>query len=85
MTYRIGHGHPRYQKIEGRRPGGLLAELRRIRIEKDIGQEILCERIGIPRNTLSGWECGHMKPGLFLLQAWANALGYELTLTEMQI
>lgn len=70
------------QEIEGKRPGGLIAELRRIRVDRNIGQEILCEKIGIPRNALSRWECGRMQPGLFLLRAWANSLGYELALVE---
>lgn len=81
MVYRVGCRHARYQQVEGHRPVGLLAELLRIRVEKNIGQEILGEKIGVPRSCISRWECGRSLPRMFLLQAWANAHGYELALT----
>lgn len=64
------------------RPRGLLAELRRIRIEKGIAQGALCTKIGIEQDRLSTWECGRNQPVYGNLQAWANALGYELALVE---
>lgn len=64
------------------RPGGLIAQLRRVRMEKGIVQAVLAEHIGVHRSRLVAWECGNNAPTLFLLQAWANALGYKLALVE---
>lgn len=66
-----------------KRPQGLLAELRRIRVEKGIPQEALGEKIGIEQDRLSTWECGREQPVLGNVQAWANALGYEVALKEL--
>ena len=79
MTFRVDFSQPTTART---RPGGLLAELRRIRVEGGVSQTILSEKIGVERDQLSNWECGRRQPMVGNVQAWANALGYELALKE---
>jgi predicted transcriptional regulator len=82
--FRVGHTETCYQRsIEKHRPLGIVSELRQARINKGIGQYIMCEKIGLAKNILSRWECGQVQPGLFNLQAWANALGKKLALEDL--
>lgn len=80
MTFRVDFSRP---TVARKRPGGLLAELRRIRIEGGVSQTCLGEKIGVERDQLSNWECGRRQPLVGNVQAWANALGYEIKLAEM--
>lgn len=75
-------GIPVDTPINRPRPGGLIAKLRRARMERGIVQSVLAVDIGVQRNRLVAWECGNNVPTLFLLQAWANALGYDFKLVE---
>lgn len=81
--FKVGHCETQYQRsIEKHRPLGIISELRKARVKRGIGQDILCEKIGITKNLLSRWECGQVQPRLFNIQAWANSLGYEITLAQ---
>jgi transcriptional regulator with XRE-family HTH domain len=71
---------PSYPTRVRSRPGGLIAEMRRIRIERGILQYDLSAIIGVERDQVSNWECGRTQPLFGNLQAWANALGYRLGL-----
>lgn len=79
MTFRVRATETRVRQ----RPGGLFAELRRIRIDSGMGQLELSKKIGVERDQLSTWECGRTQPLFGNVEAWANALGFKLKL-EMQ-
>lgn len=41
-----------------------------------IAQVALDERLGVASGLVSKWECGDRIPSLFMLQVWADGLGY---------
>ena len=62
------------------------ATMRRIRMEKRITQTALAKRMYITNAALSYWEAGYnghgpSVPHIDKLAGWANALGYDLTVT----
>ena len=59
----------------------LSVALRSTRLAKGETQAQLAKRIGIVPKLLSRWECQWTAPRHDLLIAWANALGFNVTLT----
>jgi transcriptional regulator with XRE-family HTH domain len=70
-TYGIG-------KTTGLHP--IITQLRRER-QKTCTQAEMARRCGTSRGNISDWEYGRFSPTLAHLTAWADALGFELTLT----
>ena len=58
----------------------IIKQLRKIRREREIGQQDLSMTAGLCQNHISQLETGRRKPTLPTLNQWANALGYEVVL-----
>ena len=55
------------------------ANIKRLRKEKNITQEVFAKRVGISRTTLSKLENGHLaQTSIVILNDILNHLGYEL-------
>ena len=59
----------------------LIRALRDARLASATNQISLTQTIGVSANIISHWESGRHEPRLSLLIAWANALGFDVTLT----
>jgi transcriptional regulator with XRE-family HTH domain len=63
-------------------PHPLALELRHTRERAGISQQVLADRLGVARITVTAWENGYREPRtLTQLQSWAAALGRDITLT----
>jgi transcriptional regulator with XRE-family HTH domain len=62
----------------------IIKQLRKIRRDREIGQQDLAADAGLYQNHISQLECGRRSPTLVTLNQWANALGYEVTLRPNQ-
>ncbi len=60
----------------------LAKELRRIRKEKKLTQIQLGDIVGVHFNSISRFETKSHELSVYTVEAIANALGYELTLSE---
>lgn len=70
-------------RFSPRRPKhGLAHTLYRHRLNQNKTQVELAEEIGVHDVTLRSWETGHTSPQLYLTEAWANALGFELYIRQ---
>ena len=58
----------------------IIACLRRERLGREITQFEIAERAGSSKSDIGGYENGRHLPRLHTLEAWAEVLGYELTL-----
>jgi transcriptional regulator with XRE-family HTH domain len=65
-------------------PHPLIAQLATERKQRRIPVSAIATRIGYGYHTIRYWETGEHMPGTEALQAYANALGYQLTLTPIQ-
>ncbi len=61
----------------------VVAALRSARQAEGWQQWRMAERLGIGRDTLSGWERGHYPMPLDMAVGYARLLGYRLTLTRV--
>jgi DNA-binding XRE family transcriptional regulator len=60
----------------------LLTTLISARAEQKLTCEGIAEKIGCHRNSVNGWENQRNCPNLDSFIAWAQTLGYEVTLTK---
>lgn len=58
----------------------VVAELRASRIMQGVSINKLGQAPGMSERSLQSWERGDCQPHLDTLQAWARALGYEVTI-----
>ena len=58
----------------------IIAALRRERRLQELSQLAVGVAIDKPQNVIARYETGQHKPGLDTVTAWADTLGYELTL-----
>ena len=63
--------------------GDIVEVLRLLRLKKRKSQLDTADRIGVSHRTLQAWELRIHPPILPNLQAWANALGMEVVLKEL--
>lgn len=61
----------------------LILKLRTSRQLHQLTTETLSKRIGISQGQLTNWELGKQCPSFTNFIAWANALGYHLTLQKL--
>lgn len=54
------------------------------RLDAGITQQKLADRIGCTRNEVCYWEIDHKIPRLDRLRLWAEALGYDVSLTKRE-
>jgi len=70
----------------GNEPGGTFtpsewaAQLRGLRRQLRITQQVLAERVGVSRQAIQQMECGRMCPTERTVKRIASALGYEAEL-----
>lgn len=62
----------------------LAAQLRGVRIDSGLKLRALARRLGKHPSTVSHWELGNNMPPLDEADAWATALGFDLTLTPKE-
>lgn len=58
----------------------MIADLTQIRIEFDIKQKELANRIEVGQSVMSAYENGTCSPQLHTMRAWTEALGHDLVL-----
>lgn len=56
--------------------------LRTMRRNKKLKQSDLTKITGIPQNTLSQYETGHVQPTFETIEKIANACGFEISFTN---
>lgn len=54
------------------------------RLDLRLTHREVCDRMGVAMPTFSNWENGKKSPLLSNVEAWAKALGMELTATESE-
>ena len=59
----------------------IIKQLRRARCAQALTADELAAKIGCPTSSIWKWESGTSCPLFLNLEAWANALGYDITLT----
>jgi len=62
----------------------LLTELRAIRKSAGLTQLQLATAVGTGVNMIQRWEAGEVSPSLVNFIAWAEALGYEIDLHQIE-
>jgi len=62
----------------------IIAELRRIRKEQNLTQVALGAAMDGFTNSIPKWENGYSEPTISHVEAWADALGYELDLFKKE-
>lgn len=62
-------------------PHPIIAQLAAARRAADIPIGVIARRVGYAEGTLRHWEKGYSVPDLDGADAYAQALGYDLTLT----
>jgi transcriptional regulator with XRE-family HTH domain len=67
---------------DGRNPGYLLVELRRIRQLRGLSLSRVARAAGFSQNDVSRWEHGQHIPSVLNFQAVINVLGYEVRLVR---
>lgn len=60
----------------------VVRELIAVRKAWNMSQDDLADLIGVKPGTLAKYETGLYQPRLSQLIAWANALGYDLTIRQ---
>ena len=60
----------------------VVVELIAVRLAWNMTQADLADLIGVHKNTMTKYETGVYQPKLSHLIAWANALGYDLTIKQ---
>ncbi len=61
----------------------LLAALRAERLARGVSLDQLGQRAGFAHDLIGKWERGARSPRLANAVAWANALGFDLTLAAL--
>lgn len=62
----------------------ILLKLRHTRKLQGLTTAALAKRVGVIPSQLSNWEMGKQCPSKNNLTAWANALGFDIVLREME-
>lgn len=57
-------------------------QLRATRISQGLTIEVLANRIGVDSSCVTRWERAKTFPSLLNLEAWANALGLDILLSN---
>ena len=63
------------------KPHPLIDQLYYQSITQCITQAAMEDKFGLCRNQINKWETAYCSPNLHNFIAWANALGYDVTLT----
>lgn len=61
-------------------PTETVSNLRMIRMEQGLTQQVVADEIGCSKKQLGEWEIGDHSPSIRAVERWAKALGYELDL-----
>jgi DNA-binding XRE family transcriptional regulator len=61
----------------------IIKQLRRMREGQGLTREQLAKKVGVPFITIAKWESCWNKPRFDMLLAWAQALGYEIGLRQV--
>jgi transcriptional regulator with XRE-family HTH domain len=62
----------------------IIEQLKNLRISLDMTQQAVAQLMGAKQSMVSEWESGNKQPRLASLHRWAEALGYDLTLTPRE-
>lgn len=54
-----------------------MINLKQKRLEKGLTQEQLGDKVGVGRTTISSYECGEIKPSVFIAKLIGKELDFE--------
>lgn len=61
----------------------VIARLIRARKSRHLSQTEVAQRIGVGVHTLNSWEIGRHEPRMSMLTAWAEVLGFKISLADL--